>query len=74
MAQAGLDDLLPETADQARFIIQAQGLIDPAIKGQLLHNGAAAAILLGPPYRSCVCSSARHCQASFQSLCMAQVQ
>ncbi len=34
MAKAGLDDLDPETADQARFIIQAQDLIDPEHKGQ----------------------------------------
>ncbi len=34
MAKAGLDNLDPETADQARFIIQAQDLIDPEIKGQ----------------------------------------
>jgi hypothetical protein len=34
MAKAGLDILDPETADQARFIIQAQDLIDPEHQGQ----------------------------------------
>jgi len=34
MAKAGLDNLDPETADQARFMIQAQDLIDPEVKGQ----------------------------------------
>lgn len=34
MAKAGLDNLDPETADQARFIIQAQDLIDPEHQGQ----------------------------------------
>ena len=34
MAKAGLDTLDPETADQARFIIQTQDLIDPEHKGQ----------------------------------------
>ena len=34
MARAGLDNLDPDTADQARFIIQAQDLIDPEHQGQ----------------------------------------
>lgn len=34
LAEAGLDTLDPDTADQARFIIQAQDLIDPERKGQ----------------------------------------
>lgn len=33
MAKAGLDNLDPETAEQARFIIQTQDLIDPEVKG-----------------------------------------
>ncbi len=36
MAKADLDVLSPDTADQARFIIQAQALIDPESAGQLL--------------------------------------
>ena len=34
MATAELDNLDPETADQARFIIEAQDLIDPEHQGQ----------------------------------------
>lgn len=45
MARAGLDNLDPETADQARFIIQAQDLIDPEQQGGALWRKKALALL-----------------------------
>ncbi|DBB01084.1 hypothetical protein WJX77_011591 [Trebouxia sp. C0004] len=44
-AKAGLDNLDPETADQARFIIQAQDLIDPEHQGGALWRKKALALL-----------------------------
>ncbi len=68
MAKAGLDNLDPETADQARFIIQAQDLIDPQLKGQhcWLHK-----IIHAPP--KLVMSPIRQLACLFSNLVMSYV-
>ena len=67
MAKAGLQHLQPEVADQARFIIQAQALIDPDVKGQLpaVHKLHACLLIQAPSSHICFTHSLAVSQEGF---------